>query len=96
MHATATSKAYGSDFAIFRAGARNGSFRAQRPTMRGIRRSVGIALNKKTTATADDIIAMVPRAGPRLADLRDRGPTLAGRYRRVPMLRAGRSRCEGH
>ena len=57
--------------------------------MRGIRRSVGIAPNKKTPATADDIIAMVPSAGPRLADLRDRALLLlgfAGAFRRSELI----------
>jgi site-specific recombinase XerD len=60
-----------------------------RATVRGIRRSVGTAPEKKTPATADRILAMVPIAGTRLADLRDRALLLlgfAGAFRRSELV----------
>jgi site-specific recombinase XerD len=60
-----------------------------RATLRGIRRSVGTAPNKKTPATADRILAMAPIAGTRLADLRDRALLLlgfAGAFRRSELV----------
>jgi site-specific recombinase XerD len=60
-----------------------------RATVRGIRRSVGTAPNKKTPATADRIVAMAPIAGGRLADVRDRALLLlgfAGAFRRSELV----------
>jgi site-specific recombinase XerD len=60
-----------------------------RATVRGIRRSVGTAPSKKTPATADRILAMVPSAGTRLADRRDRALLLlgfAGAFRRSELV----------
>jgi site-specific recombinase XerD len=60
-----------------------------RATMRGIRRTVGTAPSRKTPATADRIMAMVPVAGTRLADLRDRALLLlgfAGAFRRSELV----------
>jgi hypothetical protein len=43
-----------------------------RATVRGIRRSLGTAPNRKAPATADKIVAMAPVVGGRLSEIRDR------------------------
>jgi site-specific recombinase XerD len=49
-----------------------------RATMRGVRRSLGTARAKKTPATVERIVAMVPLAGGGLANIRDRALLLFG------------------
>ncbi len=60
-----------------------------RATVRGIRRTHGAAPNRKAPATADKILAMVPLAGGRLSDMRDRALLLlgfAGAFRRSGLV----------
>lgn len=60
-----------------------------RATMRGIRRTVGAAVVKKSPATADRIIAMAPLAGGDLTAVRDRALLLigfAGAFRRSELV----------
>jgi site-specific recombinase XerD len=60
-----------------------------RATMRGIRRAVGTVATKKTPTTADQVRAMVPKAGAGLAELRDRALLLlgfAGAFRRSELV----------
>jgi site-specific recombinase XerC len=60
-----------------------------RATMRGIRRSVGIAPVKKTPATADRVVAMARTGSGRLIDVRDRALRLlgfAGAFRRSELV----------
>ena len=60
-----------------------------RATVRGIRRAVGAAPNKKAPATSDRIMAMAPVAGARLGGLRDRALLLlgfAGAFRRSELV----------
>jgi len=60
-----------------------------RATVRGIRRTHGAAPDRKAPATADKILAMVPLATGRLADMRDRALLLlgfAGAFRRSELV----------
>lgn len=60
-----------------------------RATVRGIRRTHGAAPHRKAPATADKILAMVPLAGGRLSDMRDRALLLlgfAGAFRRSELV----------
>jgi site-specific recombinase XerD len=60
-----------------------------RSTMRGIRRSLGAAPQKKAPATADKIMAMAPTARGCLSDIRDRALLLigfAGAFRRSELV----------
>jgi site-specific recombinase XerD len=68
-----------------------------RATVRGIRRTVGTAPDKKAPATADRIVAMAPLAGGRLADVRDRALLLlgfAGAFRRSELVALDREDIE--
>jgi site-specific recombinase XerD len=60
-----------------------------RATVRGIRRSLGAASNRKAPATADKIVAMAPVVGGRLSEIRDRALLLigfAGAFRRSELV----------
>jgi integrase len=60
-----------------------------RATVRGIRRSLGTAPNRKAPATADKIVAMAPVASGRLSEIRDRALLLigfAGAFRRSELV----------
>ena len=60
-----------------------------RATMRGIRRSMGVAPHRKSPATADKIMAMAPVVGERLSTIRDRALLLlgfAGAFRRSELV----------
>ena len=57
--------------------------------MRGIRRSLGAASNRKAPATAEKIVAMAPVVGGRLSEIRDRALLLigfAGAFRRSELV----------
>ncbi len=68
-----------------------------RATVRGIRRSLGIAPRKKTAATTDKIIAMAPLASEGMTALRDRALLLigfAGALRRSELVAVDRNDIE--
>jgi integrase len=60
-----------------------------RATVRGIRRTSGTAPSKKAPATVDKLLAMVPRPGGTLIEMRDRALLLfgfAGAFRRSELV----------
>ena len=60
-----------------------------RATVRGMRRSLGAAPNRKAPATADKIVAMAPLAGERLSEIRDRALLLIGFAELLPSRPTG-------
>ena len=60
-----------------------------RATVRGIRRSLGAAPNRKAPATAHKIVAMAPLAGERLSGIRDRALLLIGFAELLPSRPTG-------